>query len=123
MSKAAASSDTVGVCSQEMSESYWKKLETSTTIITSSLILTLLPSCNSGATMIFLTSLKLHKLLLEITTSPYLQTCERCSTFNPGAVSTPASPAQTDSVNSVYSYTDESDVFTPGCNMLFRNFY
>lgn len=39
------------------------------------------------------------------------------------AVSTPPSLAGTDFVNSIYSYTDESDAFTPGCNMLFGNFY
>lgn len=98
-----------------MSESDWKKLEIQTTIINHNPHFAAVISrwCNND---FFSTSLKVMQALFRNNnpaTSLYLHTCEKCSTLNPRAVST-----QTHFVNIIYSYTDESDVFTPGCNML-----
>lgn len=70
-----------------------------------------------------LTSLKLHKLFSETTTSNKPLPADKWKDarhFNP---TNPAAEGWAVSVNSIYCYTDESDMLIPGCNMLFCNFY
>lgn len=125
MTQAAASTDTCTLFPKNICVIFWRdKKETSIKVMRYSVILTCYFHISVGGKKDIWRHLSYTSSFQKqqpATTSLYLHDeWKDARHFNP---TNPAAEGWAVSVNSIYSYTDESDVLTPGCNMLFCNFY